>query len=138
MNPTMTSQTRIMYIERGGGLSFPGRIGRVRYSKTGRTLYYGDVTLQSLNGAGYKTTHFDVETGEEYWVSGPRRDGNDPLYPGVVEIDEDVREEYWRNVRGVPDHAHLTSFRAPGKHSRRRPHPDMGPRDASVRGRRGT
>ncbi len=131
-------QTRIMYIERGGGLSFPGRIGRVRCSKTGRTLYYGDVALQSLNGAGYKTTHFDVETREEYWVSGPRRDGNDPLYPGVVEIDDDVREEYWRDVRGIPEHAHLNSFRAPGKHSRRRPHPSMGPRDAGLRGRRGT
>ena len=107
-----------MYIERGGGLSCPGRIGRVRYSKTGRTLYYGGISLQSLNGRGYKTTHFDVETGEKYWVSGPRRDGNDTLYPGVVEIDDDVREEYWRDVRGLPENARLRSFRAPGKHHR--------------------
>jgi hypothetical protein len=113
-----------MYVERGGGLSFAGRIGRVRLSKTGRTVYYAGATLQSLNGSGYKTTHFDVATGEEYWVSGPRKDGNDPLYPGVVVIDEDARHEYWTTIRGQPEKAHLTSFRAPGKYSKRRPHPD--------------
>jgi hypothetical protein len=51
----MSSPTPVMYVERGGGLSFAGRIGRVRLSKTGRTVYYAGVTLQSLNGSGYKT-----------------------------------------------------------------------------------
>ena len=40
-----------------------------------------------------------------YWISGPRKDGQDRLYPQStqpVEIDEDVREEYWRTIRGVP------------------------------------
>ena len=119
-------KTRIMYVERGGGLaSHRGRIGRVQLSKTGRTLYYAGVQLRSLNGGGYKTTHFDVETGEEYWVSGPRKDGNDPLYPGVVEVDDDVRDEYWCEIRSTPSKAHLRSFRAPGKHSRRRPHTEL-------------
>ena len=126
----MSLHTRIMYVERGGGLSFAGRIGHVRLSKTGRTLYYAGITLRSLNGSGYKTNHFDVATGEEYWVSGPRKDGNDPLYPGVVEVDDDARVEYWTTVRNQPEKAHLTAFRAPGKYSKRRPHPDH------VRGRR--
>jgi hypothetical protein len=119
-------KARIMYVERGGGLgSRGGRIGSVTLSKTGKTLYYRGVTLRSLNGSGYKTNHFDVETGEEYWVSGPRKDGNDPLYPGIVEIDDDVREEYWRNVRSSPELSHIESFRAEGKYSRRRPHPEL-------------
>jgi hypothetical protein len=117
-------ETRIMYIERGGGLCRGGRIGRVRMSKTGRTLYYGATVLQSLNGSGYKTSHFDVETGEEYWVSRPRKDGNDPLYPDVVEIDADAREEYWCDLRGQPESVSVSEFRASGKHSKRRPHPD--------------
>ena len=83
-----------MYIQRGNGLSGSGRIGRVTLSKTGRTLYYQGRSLASLKGSGYKTTHFDEETGEHYWISGPRKDGQDTLYPGVVEIDDDVREEY--------------------------------------------
>jgi hypothetical protein len=94
----------------------------VQFSKTGRTLYYRGVTLESLKGSGYKTNHFDVDTREPYWVSGPRKDGNDPLYPGVVQIDDDVREEYWRVIRNAPEQAQVRSFRAPGKHSKRRPH----------------
>jgi hypothetical protein len=36
-----------------------------------------------------------VDSGEDYWISGPKRDGDDRLYGSrnPVEIDEDVREE---------------------------------------------
>jgi hypothetical protein len=98
-------QTRIMYIERkADGLTGPARIGRVSFSKTGRTLYYAGRSFQSLNGAGFKSNYYDVETGEEYWISGPRRDGLDRLYGErvPVEIDEDVRGEYWREIRRQP------------------------------------
>lgn len=45
----------------------------------------------------------DVETGEHCWISGPRRDGRDALCATNVrpEIDEDVREEYLRDIRGA-------------------------------------
>jgi hypothetical protein len=57
--------------------------------------------IENKSSANY----FDVETGEEYWISGPHRDGQDRLYgEGVpVEIDEDVRAEYWTEVRGLPE-----------------------------------
>lgn len=55
-------------------------------------------------------------TSTEYWVSGPRKDGQDTLYPGVVEIDEDVRVEYWRDVRGEPARIAETSYRSRGVH----------------------
>ncbi|HYI99325.1 MAG TPA: hypothetical protein VEX36_06575 [Thermoleophilaceae bacterium] len=96
-------QTRVMYIEsKAGGLSGPARIGRVSFSKSGRTLYYRGRAFQSLKGSGFKANYYDVETGEEYWISGPRKDGADRLYGGStpVEIDEDVREEYWTEIRG--------------------------------------
>ena len=106
---------RIMYIEyKGEGITGPARIGGVSFSKTGRSLYYSDKTLCPIKG--YKANHIDQETGERYWVSGCRKDGNDTLYPGVVEIDEEVREEYWTEIRRQPDRKHLTSFRSPGKH----------------------
>jgi hypothetical protein len=101
-------QTRIMYIEsKAGGLSGPARIGCVSFSKTGRTLYYGDKSFQSLKGAGSKANFYDVETGDEYWISGPRKDGADRLYgeATAVEIDDDVRKEYWSEVRGLPSRA---------------------------------
>ena len=54
--------------------------------------------------------------GEPFWVSGCRRDGHDTLYSGVVEIDDDVRVEYWTRIRERPDLVALTSYRSPGKH----------------------
>ena len=98
-------QSRIMYIEsKADGLTGPARIGRVAFSKTGKTLYYGGRSFQSLKGDGFKANYYDLESGEQYWISGPRRDGADRLYGGTqaVEIDEDVRVEYWRDIRNAP------------------------------------
>jgi hypothetical protein len=110
-------KTRVMYIERGG-FGGQGRIGRVTLSKTGHTLYYQGRSFASLNGSGYKTTHFDEETREEYWISGPRKDGQDTLYPREVEIDDDVREEYWMKIRKRPDLVAERTFRSLGRHAK--------------------
>ena len=121
----MAKQTyppRIMYIEcKGGGfredqfgnvkvgqdagLHGSARIGRVTFSRTGATLHYGGRSFQSLKGSGFKANYFDVETGAQYWISGPRRDGTDRLYKSdwPIEIDEDVREEYWAQIRMMPE-----------------------------------
>jgi len=99
-----------MYIEsKAEGLNGPARIGRVRFNRTGRTLYYRDQSFQSLKGNGFKANYRQTETGEEYWISGPRRDGLDRLYGKsalVVEIDDDVREEYWTQIRKKPELKH--------------------------------
>ena len=92
-----SSRSRIMYIEdKSEGLEGPARIGRVYFSKTGKTLYYRGKRFQSLKGSGFKANYYDVENGAEYWISGPRKDQNDRLYGGSrgVEIDDDVRAEY--------------------------------------------
>jgi hypothetical protein len=52
-------------------------------------------------------------------LAGPRKDGQDTLYPGVVEVDEDVREEYWLQIRERPDLVHEKSFRSIGKYTKR-------------------
>jgi hypothetical protein len=112
---------RIMYIEyKGGGFENPygygnvsegsgnlhgsAWIGRVTFSRTGATLHYRGKTFQSLKGSGFKANYFDSGAGEQYWISGPRRDGVDRLYKSdwPVEIDEDVREEYWTEIRKMP------------------------------------
>jgi hypothetical protein len=101
----MAHKTRIMYIEqKAGGLTGPARIGRVTYSKTGATIYYRGKEFRSLKGAGFKANYYDVATGEEYWISGPRRDGRDALYATNVfaEIDTDVTHQYWTKIRRQP------------------------------------
>lgn len=43
-------------------------------------------------------------TGEHFWISGPRRDGADGLYGRVTQpedVDGDVAESYWRDIRGL-------------------------------------
>ena len=94
-----------MYIEsKAGGLVGPARIGRVTFSKTGATLHYAGKSFQSLKGRGFKSNYYEVESGEPYWISGPRKDGQDSLYATNVppEVDEDVQGEYWAKVRGLP------------------------------------
>ncbi len=95
-------RTRIMYIEdKSSGLNGQARIGRVTFSKSGRSVSYDDRTFHRT-GSGYKYHFFDVETGEHFWISGPRKDGADLLDPdssAPVEIDAEVAEEYWATIR---------------------------------------
>lgn len=97
------ARTRIMYVEdKSSGLNGPAWIGRVTFNRTGKSLNYRGRTFQSLKGAGSKANYFDVETGAHFWISGPRKDGADRLYPGsaaAVHIDDDIAEEYWRDIR---------------------------------------
>ena len=74
-------KSRIMYIERKAeSLNGPARIGRVTFSKTGQTLEYQGKKFQKARG--YKWNYFNIETGDHYWISGPRKDGQDRLYSG--------------------------------------------------------
>jgi hypothetical protein len=104
-------KSRIMYIEyKGNDVIGPSRIGRVTFSKTGKTLYYAGKTFERLTPCGYKRNYYDVATGETYWISGCKRDGNDGLYGGCdAEIDEDVRVEYWTTIRRKPDNVASTT-----------------------------
>jgi hypothetical protein len=110
-------KTRVMYIEqKGDGISGPARIGRITFSKSGQSVYYKGRRFQTLSGNGFKANYFDCETGEHYWISGCKKRGGDRLYAGTIEIDEDVREEYWAEIRGLPEKQKTTRIRCVGKH----------------------
>ena len=114
----MSHKTRIMYIEdKSGGMVGPARIGRVTYSKTGKSLTYRGREFGSLKGTGFKANYGD-ESGAQYWISGCKKDGLDSLYANVIEIDEDVREEYWVKIRNKPELKGRRSFKCLGKYSK--------------------
>jgi hypothetical protein len=114
----MVHRTRIMYIEcKGDGIVGPARIGRVTFSKTGKTLTYRGREFASLRGYGFKANYFDVESREHYWISGCKKNGEDALYSTTVEIDEDVRNEYWTSIRNRPEMIATSSFKCVGKYS---------------------
>jgi hypothetical protein len=112
-----------MYIERKT-INREAFIGRVTFSKSGRTLYYRDKAFASIgdshwaagNYHGYNKEAFIADQNlpaEErrglpysvYWISGPKKDGTDRLFGKIpiINIDEDVREEYWLTIRNQPE-----------------------------------
>ncbi|MBL4885911.1 MAG: hypothetical protein JKY95_15440 [Planctomycetaceae bacterium] len=95
--------TRIMYVEckSGSGDDGPAWIGRVSFSKTGRTIYFNGMAFQSCGGRGIGANYFEVESGEQYWISGPKKNGQDRHWAGCgpVKIDADVVQEYWQDIR---------------------------------------
>ncbi len=106
-----------MYIEqKGNDVTGPARIGRVTFSKSGRSLYYRGRMFQKGTQSS-KANFFDAESGERYWISGCKKDGTDRLYSGTVEIDEDAREEYWTNIRNEPEKKDLAVIRVSGKYN---------------------
>lgn len=109
--------SRIMYIEcKAGELEGPARIGRVTFSRTMRSVHYRGRRLERLNPRGYKANFVDVESSERYWISGCKKRGGDTLYGGVIEIDDDVREEYWTTIRGMPECKNQGTIRCTGKY----------------------
>jgi hypothetical protein len=94
-----------MYIEdKSDQLVGPARIGLVTFSKTGRTIYYQGKSFRNLSGNGIKANYFGVDTGDHYWISGPKRNGEDGLYGyRPTPIDENVRQEYWTLIRRQPE-----------------------------------
>ena len=96
-----------MYIENKSGennLTGEARIGRVTFSQTGKSIHYNGQTFQTLSGQGFKANFFDVNTGGHYWISGCKKDGTDRLYGErlPIYIDDDIREEYWNEIRNLP------------------------------------
>ena len=114
----MAHRTEIMWIERKpDGIVGPARIGRVTFSKTGRSLTYQGRRFWALKG-GFKTNYVDRSTGHEYWISGCHKDGKDALYSTTVEIDPEVRRDYWIKIRGMPDEMHRARLNVAGKYPR--------------------
>ena len=97
---------RVMYVENKDGDidDVAGRIGWVKFSKTGYSVYYRNRELQRSSGQGIKGNYFDVETGEEYWISGIKKKGSNTHWaePIKVKIDSDALDEYKR-LKGITE-----------------------------------
>ena len=90
---------------KAGALTGDARIGRVTFNRTSHTIYYRKQIFHRLARGGFKSNYYEEATGEDYWISGPKRRGGDRMYGSAlpVPIDEDVRKEYWRDIRNQPD-----------------------------------
>ena len=100
---------RILYVQLKTGHNTdqgPAWIARVTFSKTWRTAYFHGRTLHRSTETAYanfNSNFYDHDTGEEFWISGPKRDRTDARYSSKQpEIDDDAREAYEAFLAGSP------------------------------------
>ncbi|WP_294282406.1 hypothetical protein [uncultured Chryseobacterium sp.] len=92
---------KVMYIEnKFRDHSGPAWIGFVEFSKSGQTVYFNNKALKKLKVPGISGNHFDIETGEEYWVSGVKKNGQDRHWAGggKIMLDKKSVSEYLKLV----------------------------------------
>ncbi|MBL7881583.1 MAG: hypothetical protein JNN23_17250 [Chryseobacterium gambrini] len=94
-------KSKIRYIEnKSSGHHGSAWIGLVEFSKSGQTVYFNNKALKKLKIPGISGNHFDIKTGEEYWVSGVKKNGQDrhQLGGGKIMIDRKSIPEYLKLV----------------------------------------
>ncbi|WPO82141.1 hypothetical protein SD427_15400 [Chryseobacterium sp. JJR-5R] len=90
-----------MYIEnKSYGHHGPAWIGFAAFSKSGQTVYFNGKALKKLKNPGINANHFDIETGEAYWISGVKKNGKDRHQSGSgkIMIDKNSVDEYLKLV----------------------------------------
>jgi hypothetical protein len=100
---------RIMYLQLKTGHNTdrgPAWSARVRFTRIWRTAYVHGRTLARVTGtagANFDSNFYDVDTGEEFWMSGPKRDRTDGRYSRQQpQVDDDARDAYEAFVTGSP------------------------------------
>lgn len=92
----MSGKYIIKYIELKTGYSDdgPAWIGRVKMSKKGDTIYFNNHAYQKKIGC--YANYYDIESSDEYWISGIKRDGQNRHWAGggKIMIDRKIVEEY--------------------------------------------
>ncbi|MCW1960699.1 hypothetical protein [Chryseobacterium viscerum] len=94
-------KAKILYIEnKSSGHHGSAWIGFVEFSKSGQTVYFNNKALKKLKIPGINANHFDIETGEEYWVSGVKKNGQDrhQFGGGKIMLDKNSIDEYLKLV----------------------------------------
>ena len=99
--------SKLRYIELKSGFqnNGPAWVGRVSLSRSRTTVYFNGRAFKKTKGGGVSGNYFDIESGEEYWVSGIKRNGEDRHWAGSgrILIEASAVEEYLalRNLQAL-------------------------------------
>jgi hypothetical protein len=94
-------KSKLIYVELKTGYNDngPAWIGYGVFNRTGKTIYFNGQVFGT--GQGIAGNHFHIDTGNEYWISGVKKNGKDRLYGNaIVSIDKDAVEDYLK-MRGI-------------------------------------
>lgn len=88
----MKSQLKYIELKSGYADNGPAWIGKVEFSKSGKTMYFNGHAFKGKGHGGCS----DIETGEIYWISGLKKDGQDRHWAGngKIMIARKVIDEY--------------------------------------------
>ena len=93
-------RSQLMYIELKTEFSDngPAWIGKVFFSKSGRSVYFNGQAFR--RGSGIHGNYFEILSGNEYWISGVKKDGSDRHWAGSgkVYIDKIIVSEYLKAI----------------------------------------
>lgn len=91
-----------MYIELKSDQNDRGEawIGLVEFSKTGQTIYFNGHAYKKLKSGGTAGNFYDIETGDEFWISGIKKNGQDRHWAGggKIKIERAIVNEYLKMV----------------------------------------
>ncbi|WP_020531049.1 hypothetical protein [Flexithrix dorotheae] len=92
----MKPELKYIELKSGFGDSGPAWIGMAEFSKSGRTIYFNGKALKNLNAQGIAGNYYDIESGDEYWISGIKKNGTDRHWAGggKIMIDRNVVDLY--------------------------------------------
>ncbi|GAB5523025.1 MAG: hypothetical protein Roseis2KO_08970 [Roseivirga sp.] len=89
---------KIMYIEHKTDQNDRGLawIGLVEYSKSGRTIYFNEQAFKTCRYGNFDHNFVDIETGQGYWISGVKKNGQDRHWSGggKIQVQRDIVDEY--------------------------------------------
>jgi hypothetical protein len=93
-------KAEIIYVELKSGFSDngPAWIGKGFYTSSRKTVYFNGQVFKRVKGiAG---NHFDQQNGDEYWISGVKKDGTDRHWAGggKIILDQQSVDEYLKVI----------------------------------------
>jgi hypothetical protein len=96
--------TLLRYIELKSGHADdgPAWIALVSLSKSKATVYFNGRALKKAKGGGVSGNHFDANSGEEFWVSGVKKNGQDRHWAGSGRVlVQDAALRQYLELRGL-------------------------------------
>ena len=80
----MKKEIRYIELKTGYSDNGPAWIGLVQLSSSGNTIYFNDKAFRKRQGTS--GNYYDVETYEEYWISGVKKNSSDRHWAGFGKI----------------------------------------------------